>query len=35
MALEDEFGMESVKSLSQRVLELARIIKTGQQTLEL
>ncbi len=34
MALEDEFGLESVRSLSKRVLELARIIKVGQQALE-
>lgn len=34
MALEDKFGMESVKSLSERVLELARIIKAGRQILD-
>ena len=35
MALEDEFGMESVENLSQRVLELARIIKAGREALQL
>ena len=34
MALEDEFGMMSIRLLSKRVLELARIIKAGQQALK-
>jgi len=33
MALEDDFGLNSAKSLAQRVLELAEIIKKGQEAL--
>ena len=33
MALEDDFGMYSAKSLVQRVLELAEMIKAGQEAL--
>jgi multimeric flavodoxin WrbA len=33
MALEDDFGMNSAKSLARRVLELAEMIKLGQERL--
>jgi len=35
MAMKDEFGIESVRDLSRRVLELARIIKAGRDALSL
>ena len=34
MGIEDEFGMNSAKSLVQRVLELAEIVKIGQEGLK-
>lgn len=35
MAMEDQFGIESVKDLSRRVVELARIVKAGSICLRL
>jgi len=32
--LEDEYGVLSAKLLSDKVVELARIVKAGQQTLQ-
>lgn len=34
MVLEDDFGLNSAKSLAHRVLELAEMIKAGQEALE-
>jgi len=34
IVLQDEYGVLSAKLLSDRVVELARIVKAGQQTLQ-